>query len=67
MIHLIGFHQLVFNKYHGSTLAVDLMRNLNDGLYDVMQGNCEFNIEHTYVENQLNMDSIELRSVDDRY
>ena len=43
------------------------MVKMHDGLYDDMKGNFEFNVEYKYVENQLNIELIDSRSVADQY
>ena len=43
------------------------MEKLNDELYADMKEESNFNIEFTYVENQLKVELIDLRSVSDRY
>ena len=43
------------------------MVKMHDGLYDDMKGNFEFNVEYNYVENQLNIELIDSRSVADQY
>ena len=52
MIHLTGLYKLILNKYEGSTLTEEMLEKLNDVLYDDMQGEFKFNVEHKYVENQ---------------
>ena len=49
-----------FNSYNGSTLAEELMVELNDGLYEDMKVNFEFNVEYNYVESQLKHKLIDL-------
>ena len=43
------------------------MEKLNDELYADMKEESNFNIEFTYVENQLKVELIDLRSVSDQY
>ena len=43
------------------------METMSDGLYDVMQAKLKFDNEYTYIENQLNIEIIDLRSVADQH
>ena len=56
-----------FINYNGTTLAEELMVNMNDGLYADMKTNNKFHIEYNYVENQLKLEIIDLISAGDRY
>ena len=56
----------VFKHYSGSTLAEELMENMNDGLYDDMIGKFRSNVEYNHVETHLNIELIELISVGDQ-
>ena len=40
---------------------------MNDGLYADLKALFKFNIEYTYVENQLNIENLDLRGAGDRY
>ena len=53
--------------YNGTTLAEELMVQMNDGLYADMKTKFKFNIEHNYVENQLTNVIIYLISAGDGY
>ena len=43
------------------------MEKMNDRLYNDMKGKFKFNNAYVYIESQLNIESIELRSVSDHY
>ena len=40
---------------------------MNDVLYDDMKTTHTFNVDYTYIENQLKLENIDLRSVGDQY
>ena len=52
-----------FKNYNGTTLAEEMMEKMNDGLYLDMKNKFKFNIEYNYVENQLKIEIINLRTI----
>ena len=56
-----------FKNYNGTTLAEEMMEKMNDGLYEDMKLKFKFNIEYNYIENQLKIEIIDLRSDGDKY
>ena len=52
-----------FKNYNGTTLAEEMMEKMNDGLYLDMKYKFKFNVEYNYVENQLKIEIINLRTI----
>ena len=56
-----------FIHYNGTTLAAELMVNMNDGLYADMETKLKFNTEYNYVGHQFKIEIIDSRAAGDRY